>query len=98
MPVFFIHSTDVANGVITITAPLLSHIAKSLRAKPGDSLLFNDDQGHRYQTTITQITKQFLQATIQHQEASPPLHQPKPCVGTSRSERRENGLGHSKSD
>ncbi len=72
MPAFFIHSQDVADGVVTITDPLLSHIAKSLRAKPGDSLLFNDNQGHRYQTTVDQITKQALQATIQQVE-SPPL-------------------------
>jgi 16S rRNA (uracil1498-N3)-methyltransferase len=72
MPVFFIHSQDVADGVVTITDPLLSHIAKSLRAKAGDSLLFNDNQGHRYQTTVDQVTKQALQATIQQME-SPPL-------------------------
>ena len=71
MPVFFIHSTDVANGVVTITDTLLIHISKSLRAKPGDSLLFNDDQGHRYHTSITQITKKFLEAKIQHTEAPP---------------------------
>ncbi|UCH91206.1 MAG: 16S rRNA (uracil(1498)-N(3))-methyltransferase [Nitrospirota bacterium] len=72
MPVFFIHSEDVVDGVVTITAPLLTHISKSLRAKSGDSLLFNDDQGHRYHTTILQITKQSLQAKIQHVE-DPPL-------------------------
>ncbi len=77
MPVFFIHSTDVANGVVTVTDPLLSHISKSLRAKPGDALLFNDDQGHRYHTTITQITKKFLEAKIQQIEAPPLSTRPK---------------------
>jgi len=72
MPVFFIHSQDVLDGLVTITDPLLGHIAKSLRAKAGDSLLFNDDQGHRYHTTVVQITKQTLQAKIQHIE-DPPL-------------------------
>jgi 16S rRNA (uracil1498-N3)-methyltransferase len=72
MSVFFIHSTDVVDGVVHITDPLLSHISKSLRAKPGDSLLFNDDQGHRYHTTVVQITKHSLQATIQQVE-NPPL-------------------------
>ncbi len=71
MPVFFIHSQDVVDGLVTITNPLLTHISKSLRAKPGDSLLFNDDQGHRYHTTVDQITKQTLQARIQHVEAPP---------------------------
>ena len=68
MPAFFIQSQDVVDGVVTITDPLLGHIAKSLRAKAGDSLLFNDDQGHRYHTTVVQITKQTLQAKIQHAE------------------------------
>jgi 16S rRNA (uracil1498-N3)-methyltransferase len=79
MPVFFIHSQDVVDGVITITDPLLTHVSKSLRAKPGDSLLFNDDQGHRYHTTVAQITKQALQANIQHVE-DPPLPTRPPLI------------------
>ncbi len=71
MPVFFIHSQDVVDGLVTITDPLLTHISKSLRAKAGDSLLFNDDKGLRYHTTVDQITKQTLQARIQHVEAPP---------------------------
>ena len=71
MPVFFIHSKDVGNGVVRVIDPLLSHISKSLRAKPGDSLLFNDDQGRRYHTSVTQITKHMLEATVQHVEDPP---------------------------
>ena len=78
MPVFFIHSQDVVDGMVTITDPLLTHISKSLRAKPGDSLLFNDDQGHRYHTTVGEITKQTLQATIQQIEDSP--HSTRPLL------------------
>ncbi len=78
MPVFFIHSQDVADGIITITDPLLSHIAKSLRTKLGDTLLFNNEQGYRYQTTVKEITKKNLQAKIQQiypppYPTSPPL-------------------------
>ena len=76
MPVFFIHSTDVGNGIIRVTDPLLSHIAKSLRAKPGDSLLFHDEQGHRYQTSVSQITKRLLEAAIQHVEDPLPSTRP----------------------
>jgi 16S rRNA (uracil1498-N3)-methyltransferase len=79
MPVFFIHSQDVVDGLVTITDPLLGHIAKSLRAKAGDSLLFNDDQGHRYHTTVNRITKQTLQTTIQKVEA-PPLSTRPPLI------------------
>jgi 16S rRNA (uracil1498-N3)-methyltransferase len=79
MPVFFIHSQDVVDGVVRITDPLLTHISKSLRAKHGDSLLFNDDQGHRYHTTVQRITKQGLQAKIQQVEA-PPLSTRPPLI------------------
>jgi 16S rRNA (uracil1498-N3)-methyltransferase len=79
MPAFFIQSQDVADGLVTITDPLLGHIAKSLRAKAGDSLLFNDDRGHRYHTTVVQITKQTLQAKIQHIE-DPPLPTRPPLI------------------
>ena len=79
MPVFFIHSQDVADGMVTITDPLLTHISKSLRAKPGDSLLFNDNQGYRYHTTVDEITKQTLQATIQQVE-DPPLSTRPPLI------------------
>ncbi len=78
MPVFFIHSQDVADGIITITDPLLSHIAKSLRTKLGDTLRFNNEQGYRYQTTVKEITQKSLQAKIQQTypppcPTSPPL-------------------------
>lgn len=79
MPVFFIHSTDVGDGVVSITDPLLGHISKSLRTKPGDRLLFNDNNGHRYHTTVIQITKQTLQATVQQVE-EPPLSPRPPLI------------------
>ena len=71
MSVFFIHSTDIVDGVVKITDPLLSHISKSLRTKPGDSLLFNDEHMRRYHTTVVQITKHTLHATIQQVEDHP---------------------------
>ena len=76
MPVFFIHAQDVMDGIVTVTDPLLTHISKSLRAKPGDFLLFNDDQGHRYHTTVEQITKQNLKARIQRVETPSPCTRP----------------------
>ena len=79
MPVFFIRTQDVVDEVITVADSLLSHIAKSLRAKPGDHLIFNDDQGHRYYTTVHQITKQRLEATIQKVEP-PPLSTTPPII------------------
>ena len=71
MSVFFIHSTDIVDGVVKITDPLLNHLSKSLRTKSGDFLLFNDEQRRRYHTTVVQITKHILHATIQQVEDHP---------------------------
>ena len=76
MPVFFIQPNNVGDGVVTITDPLLSHIAKSLRTKPGESLIFNQDQGPRYHTIVDQVTKHTLHATVQQVEPPPPVNRP----------------------
>ncbi len=81
MPVFFIHSTDVGNGVIRITNSLLSHISKSLRARLGDELLFNDEQGLRYHAKISQLNRQTLQATIEQVESPPRSTGPPTILG-----------------
>ena len=64
MPVFFIHSTQVEDGRVTIPDPLFSHLSKSLRMRPGDPLILNDEENRRYQTTILQITKQAIYSTV----------------------------------
>lgn len=72
MPVFFIHSTQVEDERVTIANPLFSHLSKSLRMRPGDPLILNDERGRRYHTTIHQITKQAIYSTVLSiQESSP---------------------------
>jgi 16S rRNA (uracil1498-N3)-methyltransferase len=72
MPVFFIHSTQVEDEKITITDPLFSHLSKSLRTRPGDPLILNDERGRRYHTIILQITKHLIHSKILGiQESSP---------------------------
>jgi 16S rRNA (uracil1498-N3)-methyltransferase len=74
MPVFFIHSTQVEDERVTIAGPLFSHLSKSLRARPGDPLILNDEQGRRYHSTIIQITKGAIHTKILRiQESPPPL-------------------------
>lgn len=72
MPVFFIHSTTVEDETVTIADPLFSHLSKSLRTRPGDPLILNDERGRRYHTTILQVTKHHIQSKILSiQESSP---------------------------
>ncbi|WNM62989.1 16S rRNA (uracil(1498)-N(3))-methyltransferase [Candidatus Nitrospira neomarina] len=71
MPVFFIHSTQVDDERITISDPLFSHLSKSLRMRPGDQLILNDERNCRYHTTILQITKQAIYSTVLSIQESP---------------------------
>ena len=76
MPVFFIHSTQVEDERITIAGPLFSHLSKSLRTRPGNPLILNDERGRRYHTTIFQITKQVIHSKILYTQESPPSSTP----------------------
>lgn len=72
MPVFFIHSTTVEDEMVTIADPLFSHLSKSLRTRPGDHLILNDERYRRYHTTILQVTKHVIHTKILSiQESSP---------------------------
>ena len=73
MPVFFIQTTDIVDGIVSIHGDLFRHLAKSLRIKPGESLIFNDEQGTRYVTSVREITKGSLKAGIEHIETNPTL-------------------------
>ncbi|MFZ1746483.1 MAG: RsmE family RNA methyltransferase [Nitrospirales bacterium] len=71
MPVFFIHSTQVEDERVTIPDPLFTHLSKSLRMRPGDPLILNDERNRRYHTTILQITKQAIYSTVLSIQESP---------------------------
>lgn len=57
MPHFFINSNQVTDNTIEITdKDNYQHIAKSLRARVGESLLLIDENQIQYETTINEIT------------------------------------------
>lgn len=64
MPVFFIQTKDVIGKTIHVQNPLFSHLVKSLRVRVGERILLNDEQGHRYHTTIEDIHPTLLIARI----------------------------------
>lgn len=76
MPVFFINSTQVEDEKVNIVDPLLSHLSKSLRTKPGDHLILNDERGRRYRTIISHVTKRALQTKIVSIQEAPPSSTP----------------------
>lgn len=71
MPVFFIQNTDIVDGTVSIHGDLFRHLAKSLRIRSGETLVFNDEQGTRYVTSVREITRGSLQAVIERIETHP---------------------------
>lgn len=65
MPHFLINSNKVKNSAITIDdSENYSHIAVSLRAKPGESLLLIDENEVQYETVIENISKKEIHVKI----------------------------------
>lgn len=72
MPTFFIQSTDIVDKAVVLSGPLFQHIVKSLRTQIGEPLIFNDERGTRYLTTVSQITRDVLRSDIQGTLPLPP--------------------------
>ena len=65
MPHFFIKSSDVNNNSVIISdKDNYNHIAKSLRAKPGEKLLLIDENSVQYETVIKQINSGSVIAEV----------------------------------
>lgn len=65
MPHFFINSNQVTNNEITISdKENYFHIARSLRARTGESLLLIDENKIQYETTIASITNDKITVRI----------------------------------
>ena len=57
MPHFFINSKQVVNNIVEVSdKENYQHIAKSLRARVGETLLLIDENQIQYETTISEIT------------------------------------------
>ena len=65
MPHFFINSNQVVNNVVEISdKENYQHIAKSLRAKVGETLLLIDENQIQYETKISEITNSKVLANV----------------------------------
>ncbi|MBR6722410.1 16S rRNA (uracil(1498)-N(3))-methyltransferase [bacterium] len=65
MPHFFINSKQVVNNVVEVSdKENYQHIAKSLRARVGETLLLIDENQIQYETTINEITNSKVIANV----------------------------------
>lgn len=76
MPVFFISSTQVADGAVTITGPLCDHLRGSLRVAEGEAFWVGDERRTRYLVRASQVTKQALVGRVIEERTGPPSQSP----------------------
>ena len=67
MPHFFIRSEDVDNNKIVVSnKDNFNHIAKSLRIKKGEKLLFIDENQIQYETVVEEITNKDITVYVEN--------------------------------
>ena len=71
MPVFFVASSQIHDGTLTITGPLLQHLRGSLRVRIGDELSCNDDRQRRYRIRVTGLDRQRLTGAVLEETSTP---------------------------
>nr|MBI3614569.1 16S rRNA (uracil(1498)-N(3))-methyltransferase [Nitrospirota bacterium] len=71
MPVFFINSTHLADGTVTITGPLCDHLRGSLRVAEGETFWIGDERRRRYLVKALQVTKQAITSRIVEERVGP---------------------------
>ena len=76
MPVFFVTSSQIHDGTLTITGPLLDHLRGSLRTKIGDEFSCNDERQRRYRIRVTGLDRHRLTGTVLEEISAPPRHTP----------------------
>jgi 16S rRNA (uracil1498-N3)-methyltransferase len=72
MPVYFINSTQVADGTVTITGPLCDHLRGSLRVSPGEELWLADDRRRRYRMQVESADRGAVTGRILEERQGPP--------------------------
>ena len=66
MPHFFIQSSQVSGNIVEVSdKENYQHIAKSLRSKVGEKLLFVDENQIQYETKIAEITNSKITAQVE---------------------------------
>jgi 16S rRNA (uracil1498-N3)-methyltransferase len=81
MPVFFITSQQIHNGVITITDPLLTHLRASLRVRSGEEIRVGDERRRRYLMRVVEVDGARLRGQIIEEQTAPPRPQHAISIG-----------------
>lgn len=71
MPHFFIKSSNISGNTIRIDdKELFKHIVRVLRTKPGEKLLFIDENKIQYETTVSEINSSSFECNIENKYKS----------------------------
>jgi 16S rRNA (uracil1498-N3)-methyltransferase len=81
MPVFFIASSCIRDGIVTITDPLLNHLRKSLRVEVGEALHVGDEQGRRYHIRLIAVTRREIYGHVLDERTAPVRRHPSVILG-----------------
>ena len=60
----FYLSQPVSDGTVTLADDQAHHVARVMRAKPGDQIVLFDGHGNEYQATIADVSKKNVSLTI----------------------------------
>lgn len=80
MPVFFIASDQIRDGIVTIEDALLTHLHSSLRVHRGDSIRVGDERRRRYVLRVVDVDGHRLRGQVVGEEQGPP-RQPRISLG-----------------
>ena len=72
MPVFFIHSSQISDGLLTLTGPLARHLGSSRRHQVGDRILVVDEKKAGYLVRLREISSRKITAKIIENRTRPP--------------------------
>lgn len=78
MSVFFISSTEIQQGQVTITGLLAHHLSQSLRIKPQQHILVGTEQRQRFLVEITHVQRDTIVGNIV--EEQPPVLRTHPSI------------------
>ncbi len=64
MPKFFIEKHQIVDGVATLDGENVNHLAKVLRAKPGDEIILCDGEGTDFDARLLTVSRESVTAEI----------------------------------
>lgn len=65
---FFVEDAQIGREFVTITGSDVNHIKNVLRMKPGEKIRISNQNGQDYYCAITELTDDFVQADILHED------------------------------